>query len=76
MNDDYWYLRNRSREAIASMARTIRELQKINGFKDSEVFNIFYSIYRESEGGQTAAIYIFNMIRSLRKIEKARKREK
>ena len=40
-SDDLWYLRNRSRDSILSMARTIREIQLISGLKDSEVFVIF-----------------------------------
>lgn len=63
--DDLWYLRNRARDSILSMARTIREIQLIAGLKDSQIFVIFYNVWDKSPGGQQAALLLYRIYRSM-----------
>jgi hypothetical protein len=69
MQDDNWYLRNRSREAIIDMFRVIRQLQLINGFKTSSILRAMSTVYHETDGPLVAA-HLFYMIREIERNER------
>lgn len=69
MQDDNWYLRNRSREAIVDMFRVVRHLQLINGFKTSSVLRALSTVYRETDGPLVSA-HLFYLIREIERDER------
>jgi hypothetical protein len=69
MQDDNWYLRNRSREAIVDMFRVIRHLQLINGFKTSSILRAMSTVYRDTDGALAAA-HLFYVIREIERDER------
>lgn len=72
MNDDNWYLRNRSREAIIDMVRVIRQLQLINNFKVSSIFRAIATVYRETDDELTS-VQLWNLIRDMERGERRRR---
>jgi hypothetical protein len=46
--DDNWYLRNRSRDAIVAMIRVVREIQLICNFRNSDILKVMGNIYRQT----------------------------
>lgn len=69
MQDENWYLRNRSREAIIDMFRVIRQLQLINNFKTSSILRALATVYRETEGELTSQRLQF-LIRDIERSER------
>ncbi len=69
MQDDNWYLRNRSREAIVDMFRVIRQLQLINGFRTSSILRAMNTVYRETDGALVSA-HLFYLIREIERDER------
>jgi hypothetical protein len=50
MQDENWYFRNRSRDAIVDMFRVVRQLQILCNFKNSDIIRQLASIYRATDG--------------------------
>jgi len=72
--DDNWYFRNRSRDAIVNVFRVVRQLQQLNGFKDSEVMRAMASVWKESEITQPestlVSVHFYYIIREMEKDER------
>jgi hypothetical protein len=77
MKDDNWYFRNRSRDAIVDMFRVVRQLQQLNGFKDSEVMRAMASVWKESEVTQgestLVSVHFYYIIREMEHDENYRR---
>lgn len=69
MQDDNWYLRNRSREAIIDMFRVVRQLQLINNFKASSILRALAAVYLET-GGELISQRLYFLIRDVERDER------
>jgi len=74
MQDDNWYFRNRSRDAIVDMFRVVRELQQLNGFKDSEIMRAMAGVWKASEINQPestlVSVHFYYIIREMERVER------
>ncbi len=54
-----WQFRNRTRDAIVSMLRVVRELQSLAGLRSSEIVRFLISTYRRTGDLRAAAYFSF-----------------
>ncbi len=57
--DENWRLRNRTRDAIVSIFRAVRELQTSANLKSSEIVRLLLTVYRQTGDVRTAAYLSF-----------------
>jgi hypothetical protein len=74
MNNENWYFRNRSRDAIVDMFRVIRQLQLLNNIPSSDIIKVMLSVWREKAGGDDFLhLYLAYIARELLRDEKNRR---
>ena len=73
MYDRELYWRNRSREVIADMFRTIRYIQQTNNFPDSQIIRTMHNVWTNTEQTTSfAKLHLFWMASELERDEKSK----
>jgi hypothetical protein len=73
MNNENWYFRNRSRDAIIGMFRVIRQLQLLSGIPSSDILKMMLSVWRETSTDDSVHVYLAYVVRELLRDEKNRR---
>jgi hypothetical protein len=74
MDNENWYFRNRSRDAIFDMFRVIRQLQLLNNISSSDIIKVMLSVWREtSSSDDFLHLYLAYIVRELLRDERNRR---
>jgi len=74
MDNENWYFRNRSRDAIVDMFRVIRQLQLLNNISSSDIIKVMLSVWRETAGSDDFLhLYLAYIVRELLRDERNRR---
>jgi hypothetical protein len=74
MDNENWYFRNRSRDAIVDMFRVIRQLQLLNNISSSDIIKVMLSVWREKASSDDFLhLYLAYIVRELLRDERNRR---